>query len=123
MFRVAARGLQSRCEHIGPAVIAVGGGSMTIGDGVSERNDGSCVRWREHIDFRHLVPMIHVLRLGERGRGYLVTVDVIGRGARAGMACLLCRWCLQMKRHSEIGERGHGIVRPDPKRIRRQAES
>jgi len=39
------RGLETRGKDIGPAIVTVGGGGVSVGDGVAERDDGGC-GWR-----------------------------------------------------------------------------
>ncbi len=45
------RSLESGREHIGPTVVAVGGGSVAIGDGVTEHHYRSCFRWSLDVNF------------------------------------------------------------------------
>ncbi len=43
--------LESGREHIGPTVVSVGGGSVAIGDGVTEHHYRSCFRWSLDVNF------------------------------------------------------------------------
>jgi hypothetical protein len=101
-------------EDVGPAVVAVGGSSVTVGDGVAEGNDGGGVLGGRcgsgDVDSGDLVPVIHLLRAGKVCRRDLIAVDIVRRGAGAGMAGLAGRRGVQMEGDGEIGERGDGIV-------------
>ena len=83
-------------ENVGPAIVAVGGGAMAVGDGVAEGDDGSCGGRGLHIDFGDLVPVIDVFGIGERGSADEVAVRVEGGCTRARVSGLASRRRLQV---------------------------
>jgi len=104
------RGLKPLGEDVGPAIVAVGGGSVAVGDGVAEGYDGGCVLRGGDIDCGDLVPVVHLLRGRQVCRRDLIAVDVVGRGAGAGMAGLAGGRGVEMEGDGEVGESGDGIV-------------
>lgn len=59
-------GLETAEEEIGPAVVLVGGGATTVGDGVANDEDGCLFRGNPGLDRREEVPMCCRLRIGIR---------------------------------------------------------
>src|SRR4051812_8471074 len=53
------RTLQAGGQHVGPAVISVRRGSVSICDRVAEHHHRSGPPFSQHVDFRYLVPVVH----------------------------------------------------------------
>ena len=56
--------LEARGEDVGPAIVAVGCGGVSVSDGVAEGDDGGRVGWGEDVDAGELIPVFDVLRVG-----------------------------------------------------------
>ncbi len=104
------RGRRRRAQRVGPAVVAVGGGAVAVGDGIAQHRDGGDVRGRQHVDALDLIPVLDALRVRQLGSGDEIARGVEAGGARAGMAGLLRRRRVVMQADGEVAER-RGIER------------
>ena len=57
------RALQPACEHIRPAIVSIRRCAVAVGDGIAERNHCPRTLRSLHVNFRDLVPVIHMLGL------------------------------------------------------------
>ena len=104
------RGLEALGEDVGPAVVAVGGGGVAVGDGVAEGNDGSCAGGGEDVDAGELIPVLDLLCVGKIACGDEIAVKVVRGGAGAGVAGFTCGRRVKVNSDGEVRERGDGIV-------------
>ncbi len=106
------RVLQACGEDVGPAVVAVGGGAVAVGDGVAEGDDGGCAGERDCTSIAESwYQWSTCFGVGQVGwRRYEVAVDVVGGGARAGMAGLAGGRRVEMEGDGEVGQRRDGKV-------------
>ncbi len=104
------RTLEPLRENICPAIIAIRRRSVSVRNGVAERDNSGRVRWRNHIDPRQLVPMVDLLRVRKIDSRDQIAVSQIGGSARAGMPRLLRGRHIQMQRHRQTGTRRRGII-------------
>jgi len=83
---------------------------VTVSDGVTESDDGGSGGRSLHVDFGDLVPVVDVFGICECGSADLISVNVPGGGAGAGVAGFSRGRRLEVKREGEIGERRDGVV-------------
>ncbi len=111
-------GLQAGGEDVWPAVVAVGGCAVSVGDGVAEGYDGGGWGVSADIDGGDLVPVINLFDFAhgclfgrvEFGGGDGVAVYVIRGGAGAGVAGLDGGRLVEMDADGEVGEGGDWSV-------------
>ena len=60
-------GLQAPCQHVRPAVVAVGGGAVSVRDRVAQRNDSGSLRGRGNVHAGDEVPVLDLLGIGQIG--------------------------------------------------------
>ena len=96
--------LQAVGENVGPAVVAVGGGSMAVSDGVAEHDDGGGAFGSEDIDGGDLIPVVDVFGVGEIGGGGFVSVDDVRRSAGTGVAGFRGGRSLEVERDRNVRE-------------------
>ena len=104
------RGLEAGGEDVGPAVVAVGGCAVSVGDGVAEGDYCSRRGDSQDINGGDLVPVVNVFGRVEFGGGDGVPVDIVGSGAGAGVACLDGGRRVVVDADGEVGEGGDGRV-------------
>ena len=71
------RALQPRCEDIGPAIVSIRRRTMPVGYRIAKSDDRSRSGRRLDVNFRYLVPVIHMLWFGQRGCANEVSVHII----------------------------------------------
>jgi hypothetical protein len=101
-------------QHVGPAVIAVGGHAIAVGDGIADRNDRAGTARRLNFDVAQRIPARDLARLGPCRLHHLVALGEEALGAGAGMAGLARRFAFEVQRDREIGGRfefhGDGVA-------------
>src|SRR5579864_9341791 len=98
-------GLQALRKNVGPTVIAVGGGAVAIGDGVSQNDDCACSGRGFYVNSGDEVPVINSFCDVELRRGDWISVGDIGGCPRTRMARLLDWSCVEAQRDGNIRQR------------------
>jgi len=95
-------------KKVGPAVVCVHGGAVTIGNGVAQDDNG---RRNTSGDIHpgDEIPVFYLLGVRQVGSGYLVAMHHVGRGSRARVARLLSRFLVDVKSDCQIRKCRHGI--------------
>ncbi len=99
------RRLQAAGQHVRPPVVAIGGGSASVRDGVAEDHDGARPCGREHVDAGEDVPVIDRHGVGQSGSRHGLSGLKIRGGARSRVACHFRRRAPHVDRHRQVRER------------------
>jgi hypothetical protein len=79
--------------------------AVPICNGVAQSHYRSRLRRNGYINLRHLVPMVHMMRIHEIRRTHKISTYIIGCRSRSGMAHFSRRRRRQVKRHRYIRQR------------------
>jgi len=101
-------GLEALGEQVRPAIVTVGGGAMSVGDGISEYDDGGGLRSGDNVDGGDEVPMFDFFRRGEFGRCNKIPMSEEGSSAGTGMTGLTGRRGVEIDGDGQIGKSRNG---------------